>query len=245
MLFACVAGGCGNPTSCPRVIYLDGAGWYSGDGPIREGLRRAGFRGAVERFGWQSLFGALHDHLTANRHHPRAAALAARIRRLRNANPDGRIVVVGLSAGTGLVVAALEALPGAVQVDSVVLLSPSVSGWHDLSEALRHVRHRLYATRSPHDGLLASARSAGGERGPPAGRTGFRLPLDARGEKEELYRKLVTLPWRPGYAAYGWNGGHVSVTSVEFIRTVIAPRILEDEPHPLDQPVTLARGADR
>ena len=29
--------GCSQPSmTCPRVIYLDGAGWYAGDGPVRQ-----------------------------------------------------------------------------------------------------------------------------------------------------------------------------------------------------------------
>ena len=219
----------------PRVIYLDGAGWYSGDGPVRAGLRRAGFEGAVDRFGWSALLGPLHDHVMAGKGHPKASELARRITGLRRANPEGRIVLMGLSAGTSIIVSALEKLPDDVSVDYVVLLSPSISSRRDLSGALGHVRRRLYATHSPHDGILAGALSAGLERGRPAGRVGFEVPPDLADKDQRLYRKVVNLPWRPGYVAYGWDGGHVSVTSAEFIRVVIAPRILEDLPHPLDR----------
>ena len=221
----------------PRVIYLDGAGWYSGDGPVRAGLRRAGFNGPVDRFGWSAMLGPLPDHLMAGKGHPAVPQLARRITRLRRANPDGKIVLMGLSAGTSLVVSALEELADEVSVDHVVLLSPSISSRHDLSDALRHVRRRLYATHSPHDGLLAGVLSAGLESGRPAGQIGFKIPKDLDDERRKLYSKVVNLPWRPGYAAYGWDGGHVSVTSAEFVRVVIAPRILDDLGHPLDRPM--------
>jgi pimeloyl-ACP methyl ester carboxylesterase len=234
------AGGCADHLACPRVIYLDGAGWYSGDGPVRRGLRAAGFAGRVDRFGWQSLLGALHDHVMAGQGHPDVPRLARRIEELREANPDGKIVLMGLSAGTSLIVAALERLAQGVEVDHVVLLSPSVSSEHDLREALRHVRGRMYATHSPHDSLLAGVASAGLEHGRPAGQVGFQRPRGLSPEGRRLYRKLVNLPWRGEYAAYGWNGGHVSVTRQEFIRAVIAPRVLQDAPHPLDR-----RAADR
>ncbi len=235
ILLALAFSGCGPSLDCPRVIYLDGAGWHSGDGPVRKGLRRAGFKGPVERFGWQSLLGPLHDHLTAGGHHPRAKDLARRISRLRHANPEGRLILMGLSAGTSIIVSALERLPTDVEVDYVVLLSPSVSSEHNLSKAMRHVKYRLYATHSVHDSLLALGGSAGLERGHPAGQMGFAVPSDLADEERELYDKVVNLPWRPGYAAYGWNGGHVSVTSSDFIRVVVAPRILEELPHPLDR----------
>jgi len=83
--------------------------------------------------------------------------------------------------------------------------------------------------------MLAVAPSAGLEHGRPAGQVGFELPSDLTGEKQRLYHKVINLPWRPGYVAYGWDGGHTSVTASEFIRVVIAPRILDDEPHPLDR----------
>ncbi len=241
ILFFLAFNGCSSPMDGPRVIYLDGAGWYSGDGPVRNGLQRAGFAGPVERFGWQSLLGPLHDHLTAGEHHPKVMELSRRISKLRKANPEGRLILMGLSAGTSIIVSALEELPTDVKVDYVVLLSPSVSSMHNLSKALRHVKYRLYATHSSHDSLLTVSGSAGLERGHPAGQMGFIVPSNLTDYERDLYRKVVNLPWRPGYAAYGWNGGHISVTSSDFICVVVAPRILEELPHPLDRPIT-ARG---
>ncbi|HUW83325.1 MAG TPA: hypothetical protein VMZ31_11060 [Phycisphaerae bacterium] len=237
--------GCASDLSTPRVIFLDGAGWYTGDGPVRAGLRQAGFAGPVERFGWASGLGPLHDHLVVGPSHPRTRALAQRITRLRQANPNGKIVVMGLSAGSRVVVCGLEKLPPTVAVDHVVLLSPSISSRHDLSEALRHVKGRLYFTTSTQDGILSTACSAGMAGGRPAGRAGFVLPNHQSTESRNLYRKVVPLPWRPGYLAYGWDGGHVSATSSNFIRVVIAPRIIDDLPHPLDQPLVSADGGVR
>ena len=243
-LLAAMLSGCGGAMTCPRVLFLDGAGWYTGDGPVRQGLGRAGFAGQVERFGWSSMLGPLPDHVLASGAHPGARALAGRITKLRQASPDGRIIVMGMSAGSAIVVGALEKLPPGVLVDHVVLLSPSVSSHRDLSEALRHVRGRLYATSSRHDSLLASAPgSAGLERGRPAGIDGFRRPSGIAQREGRLYDKLVNLPWRSSYIVYGWDGGHLSVTSSDFIQTVIAPRILDDRLHPLDGP--LAAREDR
>jgi pimeloyl-ACP methyl ester carboxylesterase len=235
--------GCQKPLTCPRAIFLDGAGWYSGDGPVRRGLYQAGFPGPLERFRWSSLLGGpLTDHLLAGPAHPRVYSLAERITDLRKANPDGRIVVIGLSAGTSIIVYALEELPPSVSVDYVVLLSPSVSSEHDLTRALRHVKYRLYATSSPHDGILsATPVSAGMAGGRPAGLDGFRIPKHLSAARRKVYEKLINIPWRPEYVAYGWDGGHTSVTSSEFIQVAIGPRIMDDQPYPLDTPVVDAR----
>ena len=39
------------------------------------------------------------------------------------------------------------------------------------------------------------------------------------------------------YLAYDWDGGHTAAVNRKFIATVIAPRILSDEPFPADRPV--------
>jgi len=237
IIIGCMLVGCQATLTCPRVIFLDGAGWISGDGPVRRGLHQAGFPGAVERFGWSSWLGPLPDHLMARADHPKVFALADHITTLRRTNPQGRIVLIGLSAGTCIIVHALEQLPKEVSVDYVVLLSPSISSQHDLSQALRHVKYRLYATNSPNDAILAAVPSAGLESGLPAGQVGFELPKSFNPSKRDLYSKVVNLPWQPGYVAYGWDGGHVSATRSKFIEVVIAPRIFDDVPYPLDQPM--------
>lgn len=235
MVGACLGGCTSSSLSCPRVIYLDGADWMLGSGKVRTGLQEAGYPGQVERFNWSTVvLGPVADHILAQKIHPRVGALANRITEVRHANPDGQIVLMALSAGTKLVVNALEKLPADVSVDYVVLLSPSLSGQHDLSDALMHVKYRLYATSSPHDSMLEIGSSAGFEGGAPAGQSGFTIPANLGPGRRHLYDKVVNLPWQPGYEAYGWNGGHISVTDSEFIRTVIAPRIMDNQPHPLD-----------
>lgn len=239
VVLACgMLAGCGGDHSltCPRVLFLDGAGWYTADSSVRKGLKEAGYEGTVERFGWSSIaLGALVDHLTAGPDHPAVESLARRITDLRRANPSERIDVMALSAGTAIAVYALEQLPPDVRVDHVVLLSPSISCRTDLRDALLHVKARLYYTQSPYDSLLAMGSSAGGEGGRPAGRVGFFPPENLDPGSMHLYEKVTPLLWLPEYAAYGWNGGHVSSTSPEFIRVVIAPRLKDEERHPMDK----------
>jgi len=203
-------------------------------------MKAAGYRGAFETFMWSSLLGPGADHLLAARSKLKAKQLAKRITKIRHKNPDQPLHVMGLSAGTALIVAALAELPEDIYVDTVVLFSPSISATHDLSAALRHVRGRLYATCSEHDGILSAlVVNADGQRGRPAGLRGLRIPPGLHDRPKDLaeYRKVVNLPWRGAYTAFGWHGGHVEVTRSSFVRAVIAPRVLSREPYPLDRPL--------
>jgi len=223
--------GCSHPSNtCPRVIYLDGAGWYAGYGPVRQGMMDAGYPGTVERFGWSLSLPV--DLVFAGADHPKTDELAGRITDLRRANPDGQIVLMGLSSGTAIIVFALEKLTADVKVDAVVMLSSSISGRTDLREALSHVKGKMLVTVNPHDMLLALGESAGEQSGEPAGRTGFLPPLDAAMDEpgESYYRQIEYIPWKPEYAPLGWTSGHVGVTSSGFIEHVIAPKIMPKGP---------------
>lgn len=219
--------GCGQrELTCPRVIYLDGAGWFTGDKSVRTGLRDAGYAGAFERFGWSTGIAPL-DHALAGPDHPAAEALCQRLTALRRANGDGRIVLIGLSSGCTIVLSALEKLAPGVSVDSVVLLSASTSSHMDLREALSHVSDSLYVTISPRDPLLAVGDSSGEGGGEPAGRVGFQPDWDVQWDEGAAgYAKIINIPWKPEYSALGWDGGHVSATASRFIQKVIAPKVL-------------------
>lgn len=236
---ACLAtAGCGAKPQTPIVIFLDGAGHFGYAGAVQRGLRQGGFEGKFESFVWTSLLGPGIDHLLVARAGGRARALARKIEHLRESDQDGTIQLIGLSAGTAVLVAALEHLDEGVMVDNVVLLSSSISARHELTRALHHVRGHLYVTASLRDGMLAVMPiNADGGVGPPAGRTGVQMPRVLANADRASYRKVVNLPWRPAYAGYGWNGGHTSVTSSKFIETVLVPRLRSNNLFPLDRPV--------
>jgi pimeloyl-ACP methyl ester carboxylesterase len=232
------AGGCQAPKQTPVVIFLDGASHFTAGTSVRQGLRLAGYEGDFQNFVWTSFLGWGADHLVVARSKGKAKSLARRIARIRERVPDGEIHIMGLSAGTAVVLNALEQLPAGVDVDSVVLFSSSVSADRDLSPALRHVRGKLYATSSKGDLILRSVViTADGRRAPPAGRTGFRIPRSLPYAERAVYEKVVNLHWKPAYVAFGWNGGHVSATTSKFVRCIIAPRILSRHSFPLDRPL--------
>ena len=231
----CMTAGCAEVDPSKRVIFLDGAGHYTAGGSISRGLRSAGFDGEFQTFVWSSFLGAGADHLLAAYDGSKAQQLAEEIVAFRREYPNGYIAVMGLSAGTSVVISALERVPLDVQVDSVVLFQPSVSSTRDLSKALRRVRHRLYATCSRKDLILASLLvTADGESGQAAGRTGFQVPPGLERSDRMEYRKVVNMPWRERYRRYGWRGGHVDSTGTRFVQHYIAPRVLPKRIKPSD-----------
>ena len=238
LVFCATGAGCGRPESGPTVIFLDGAGWYASSGGVESGLRQAGYTGRFETFSWSAFLGPAHDHFVNANSRGVGRRLARRIEAQRKLDPESSIHLMGLSAGTAVVLRALEELPKNVQVDSVVLFSASVSSQHNLTRAMAHVKGRLYATASTHDAILAGLpANADGHGGAPAGRVGFRLPTAASAQTVEAYNRVVVLPWQPSYLGFGWTGSHTSVTDGRFVGTVIAPRILSPAPFPLDRSV--------
>lgn len=236
-LLACMVG-CESAVRSPKVFFLDGAGYYGAHFSVRRGLERAGYLGAFERFAWSSWLGPGADHLVVARSRDKGRQLEVRIVEARRAYPHGKIYLMGLSAGTAVILSALEELPHDVNVDGVVLFSSSVSSRRDLTPALRHIEGRLYATCSPQDTILSALPiNADGGPGRPAGLRGFLLPGGLREESQALYSKVVNVPWQPSYVGFGWHGGHVQATAAGFIENVIAPRLLSAEPYPLDRPV--------
>jgi pimeloyl-ACP methyl ester carboxylesterase len=234
-----LAAGCSSApmsTGGPTVIFADGAGWSGSHKSVQEGLKAAGFTGHVEAFPWSSMLGPAHDHLFVARKQKKARKLAERIVAYRAKQPDADLHLMGLSAGTAVIVFALEQLPKGVSVDNVVLFSPSISDRHDLSTAMEHVQGNLYATCSRVDGILGGiTKNADGYSGNPAGLSGLRIP--SRVQRYEHYARVVNLPWRPAYGDIGWNGGHTSVVGSSFVQEVIAPRVLADGPSPLNRPL--------
>ena len=221
--------GCRAADPSHRVVFLDGAGHLGAGAAVKRGLRAAGFEGEFTTFHWQSglLWGV--DHLLAARSEHTARVLAREIELHRRRYPDGYLALMGLSAGSSVVLSALEHLPEGVQVDAVVLFQPSVSATHNLALAMRGVREKLYATCSRSDAILAGllATSDGGPL-PAAGKIGFRVPLGLPTTQRQPYVRVVNLPWRSKYTQYGWGGGHVTSTSAKFVEQVIAPRILPE-----------------
>lgn len=221
-----------------KTFYVGGAGalGHVGTLDIPRGLRAAGYRGAVEAFGWQcALGGTLRDQLDYNRNREQARRLAHRIKQYHQAYPAGRINLIALSAGTGIVVWALESLPEDCHVGTVVFLGSSLSRQCNLSRALRRIDGHLYNFYTPTDPVLMHLVPVTGSidrvsTGPSvAGLFGFACPDRATPQERMLYRlRLRNMPHREEYARCGYRGMHIDATKAPFVRQFLAPLLREE-----------------
>ena len=209
------------------VVCLGGAGGVTGAaGRIARGLLDGGVQGAFEEFQWSSGF-VLADQadVTANRH--KAAALAGRLARYMDEHPDCPVHLVGVSAGTGLVVWAAEDLPADRRVENVFLVASSLSSRYDLGPALKKVSGQLCSYYSGSDlvlGLLVPLTGAVDQQsGLAGGLRGFQPPTGADASARSLYaRRLVQVGWTSADAAYGHIGDHLGGTQPAFVRQYLA-----------------------
>lgn len=226
-----------------KTYYVGGAGSVGnivGTIDVPWGLRRAGYKGAIEVFAWQSMVGGtLRDLTDRSRNESQGRRLARRMRRYMDRHPDRPVNLIALSAGTGVATWALEALPERYHVARVVFLGSSMSRGYDLSTALQRIHGRLYNFYSTHDPVLRYMLPVSGsvDREPwaqaAAGLYGFVLPRRADAPARELYkRRLRNRPYLTSYAQYGYFGIHADSIASGFVQHVIAPLLMR----PLDRP---------
>lgn len=225
-----------------QVFYLDGAGgggvltnWGRG---VKDGLDRAGYRGDFYNFPWHTGLGVAADQ-SADVAYKRgkAAVLAAEIDTYAKSHPGAPINIVGLSAGTAVAAFTLEALPADVKVDNVVLLGSSLSNHYDLTQALRHVKDRLYVFTSQNDAVLKFLVSAAGTADRQfcgacsAGLAGFHQPMNSDEGTKTQYAKIETVDWKPEFAKHGNLGGHTDAVNAAFVVDHVAPLLKGQQPH--------------
>lgn len=206
------------------VFYCPGAGNvdFGGVG-VREGLEKAGFRGEVRSLLWTISFNPAIDQAVRLNARFAGTRLARLIEDYTEQYPNGRVSLIGLSAGSGVAIWALEDLKEGYYVDNVVLLGSSLSSNYDVSKALRHVHGKIYVYYSSKDAVLAGPMKLFGTidgvfQVDGAGAVGLRTPRGAD--------RVVNIAWRPEYKRYGYAGGHVDSTNPRFVEAVIAPHIL-------------------
>lgn len=230
VLVAGVAAGCG-PSFGPRAVngitfYCPGIGNTDfGDAGIRKGLTEAGYQGQIATFNWTlaPIVGVVDQTLRVNAR-LRARILARYIEQYEDKYPGRPVNLIGISAGTGVAIWALEDLDARYSVDNVILLASSLHHRYDVRKALQRVRGRIYNYYSPYDAILngpmklfGTIDGVFGEDG--AGAVGLHPPGGA-GER------VVNIKYRDEYRRYGYYGGHVDSTSPEFVRHVLAPHLV-------------------
>jgi len=155
-----------------------------------------------------------------------AAELAGRAQAVRYAYPGCRVVFLGHSAGTYVVLAAAAAMPPG-SVDRIVLLSSSLSFCYDLSGALRASCGGIDNFYSPYDGILDLTPTLGTTDRIPtvsAGAVGFRRPPAG---DVALYQNLRQYRWNESLRG---QGGHLVWTHPAMLRAYIVPLLLSPAP---------------
>ncbi len=217
------------------VVCLSGAGGGMGETDrVREGLNAGGVRRAIEVFEW-SAGGVLADQTDVEANRRKARRLARRIEGYIRSHPGRDVHLIGVSAGTGLVVWALEDLAEGCQATGAVLVSSSLDTKYDLTRALGKVSDRLYSFNSVADTVLSLGVTWAGtvDRGGglAGGLVGFSPPDGASEETQALYKeKLVEISWWPGDVVLGHLGDHLGATNPAYVKAKIAPIVLGEQP---------------
>lgn len=213
-----------------QTFYLDGvANFGFGKDAVRLGLADGGYSGRVEHFVWTTYLGPYFDQVSIGHSRRQARRLARCIERYLDEHPQGHVNLIGLSAGSGVAVFALEELKPGYAVDNVVLLSSSLSADYDLTAALQRVRREVYFFYFPNDAVLKYLLPLTGtvDRAPlgvpVAGLIGAKLPADASDETRRLYAKVHNRQWRPEDSESFFRLSHAGSVSRSIIRNFIAP----------------------
>ena len=173
---------------------------------------------------------ALVSQVWERRAHDQAGELAISIHAYKIRHPGKPVVLVGHSGGCAVIVFALEALPAGVNVDSIIMLGPSISPDYNLANALRHVDGTAYSYYSHRDvGILGVATWVFGtvdrQHTASAGKESFNTPAASR----EIYEsKLRQIPWVAEMERSGNSGGHIGWANQTFVRDYIAPKVLDE-----------------
>lgn len=183
----------------PATVFIaNGAGNFQmTTKAFRNVLQADGYPIEVVTHEWSHGTGKiLKDQLDYPHTRQEGAHLAQVVQAFHADHPDTPIYLLGHSAGSTVILSALEHLPPHI-VERAVLLSPSVSAYYDVRPALRAVKRDLFVFYSRRDcfylGVVTRVvGTSDRQRTATAGCVGFRVCLDA--DEPELARKLVQRP---------------------------------------------------
>lgn len=228
--------GCISPTPAPgprgvAIVVPGAAGDGVGYSALRDVLRHEGFAVITHRWGAPLPLFALNFSNRAI-HDEAERSLRERLRTLAERHPGTRIVIVGHSAGCGVALGALGD-DEAPDIDTLVLLAPSVSPGYDLASAARRVRGSIHSFHSDRDVTFLKWRTGNfgsydNVKTPAAGHLGF----DAT--SRPLPTNLIQHGYTSSSAALGNDGGHFGTLSRRFIAEVVAPLLHDGSTWPTD-----------
>jgi pimeloyl-ACP methyl ester carboxylesterase len=231
-LWSAPAAVCAQEAPPPRpgvVIVVEGIGGFNVMGPVaKAALHQAGIAHEVREFTWSHGFGQFLKDLQDTRYLlNKAEELAAWIGRLRAAEPDRPIYLVGHSAGTGIVVRAAELSPPG-SIDRLILLSSALSPTYDLRSALVATKQGIVSFHSPHDRVMLDwgTRQFGTvdrHYTRSAGLQGFQVPDTLSDADRILYSRLVQIPWQSRMILQCNIGQHNGPCFPGFMMAEVAP----------------------
>jgi predicted alpha/beta hydrolase family esterase len=133
-----------------------------------------------------------------------------------------QIDLVAHSAGCGVVLGAMTLLND-VRVQSMVLLSPSVSPGYELHPAMARVMGNIHVFYSEHDTLWLGWRSSNfgtydNVKTKASGKTGFANPPQG----------VIQYAYQPGWNSLGNDGGHFGTLSFRFAQQVVSPLLIDE-----------------
>jgi hypothetical protein len=213
------------------VLCVGGAGGIQVDANnFRQGLEDGGVPYAIEVYNWSSHL-LLLDQMDESDNRRKACQLARRIENYRHLYPERPVYLVGVSAGTGLIVWALEGLTSGQRATGAVLVASSLSAKYDLAAALANVDDHIYNFYSRVDPVLGLGVPMAGtvdrNGGIAGGLVSFSLPDGASARTRDLYRdRLVQFGWEAEDARLGNVGDHLGGTRARFVAQRIAPLVL-------------------
>lgn len=211
---------------CPGI---GGGAWYLGG--AYHAFRDAGVEAEICIQEWDTPFynalGQLKAY-AANR--AQAAVAAEKIAEYREQHPWAPIDVVGYSAGGGMALMIVEALPRDVELRNVVLVQAAISPTHDLSDALVRIDGRLVNLYSRLDWFVLGLGTAvfgtmDRKHVASAGKVGF--DLETAVPDQEQRAKLVQKPWTLAMICSGHLGNHACILTYGWNKAFVAPYLLD------------------
>ncbi len=151
-------------------------------------------------------------------------SFARALEKWRERYPSGQLTLVGHSAGCGVILQSLRQMEKPIEVESVILLAPSLSPDYNLSPSLAHVKNCLHVFHSDRDTLWLGWRTStfgtyDSIKTPAAGKVGFNLTsLDPA-----LHSKVIQHPYEDQWNDLGNDGGHFGLLARQFTLEKIEP----------------------
>ncbi|MCS7045004.1 MAG: lysophospholipase [Gemmataceae bacterium] len=210
------------------VFVADGAGNFKATSKaLRDVLERDRLPFHVVTFEWShGKYRVMADQLDYRHAVAQGKRLAEEVDAYAAQHPHVPIYLMGHSAGSTVVLSALEHLPPGI-VERAFLLSPAVSATYDVRPALRNVNRGLHVYFSRHDWwYLGCATHVLGTTDrryfhPASGRTGFHVAWEPG--DFALQPKLIQRPWQRIDAQAGHFGGHFGAYVPGFLKRNVVP----------------------